>query len=275
MSKYSIHKAVEISALAESKRPSKEALNSLFYTWQPKIDGCNCISVVCDRQVKLFSRTGVEVLSADHLKPELNCLASGVYLGEYYVPGEEFATISGKFRHTKETFTEACLFIFDVLALPEWEVGYAPEWKIRSPRLNSIPKFSHVKPLPATNRKSAEMWIAQNPSIHCDGLIARYINGVWSKGSLGKNGEILKIKDIYSLDGRVTKIVTTTGGKTGRPVYTLHFEHEGTHSVVGSGVPHQVVDLPKVGDTIEVEFLGWTKKGMLREPRYKGIRTDS
>lgn len=51
-------------------------------------------------------------------------------------------------------------------------------------------------------------------------------------------------------------------------------EFQGKRLGVGSGVPHKLEDVPKVGDIVEVEAMDLSGDGLLREPRFKGIRFD-
>jgi DNA ligase-1 len=72
----------------------------------------------------------------------------------------------------------------------------------------------------------------------------------------------------------VTGIFTGTGEKTGRDVYTISVDFKGKTLMVGSGMPHQSHMLPKVGDIVEIVAMDYSSEGLLREPRYKGIRHD-
>lgn len=271
MAKYIIHKAIDLHKLATRNRPTEGQLQD--YDWQPKVDGCNMVAVVRMDRVELYSRTGEEVKSADHIRKELAQETPGVYLGEYCVPNVDYAKTSGMFRHTKKQFPEANFYTFDYLTLDEWLTGGARPWSARWPML----RFSgaqHVIPLLPTTRAHAVEWMQRHPELGYDGLIARNPEGRWMKGSSGWNGEIIKIKKALSLDLKVTAILTAIGEKTGREVYNLEVQMGDKTVNVGSGVPHDKVDLPKVGDIVEIEALGYTSGGMLREPRFKAIRFD-
>ena len=43
---------------------------------------------------------------------------------------------------------------------------------------------------------------------------------------------------------------------------------------VGSGVPHKQEDVPPVGSIVEVVAMDYSSDGLLREPRFKGVRFD-
>jgi DNA ligase-1 len=111
---------------------------------------------------------------------------------------------------------------------------------------------------------------------HYDGLVIKDGTAPYTCG-LAKEGQIIKVKPSFSLDLRVATIITEFGEKTGRKVYTLQIKHEGKgrgHSFVGSGMPHILPPDLTVGCIVEVEFMGWTEDGHLREPRFKGVRHD-
>ena len=63
------------------------------------------------------------------------------------------------------------------------------------------------------------------------------------------------------------------GEKTGRLVAVLVVSYRGIRCKVGSGVPHDLTGI-NIGSIVEVEALGVTEKGLLREPRFQGMRTD-
>ena len=106
-----------------------------------------------------------------------------------------------------------------------------------------------------------------------DGAILRDPNAGYKIG-LVKNGEIVKVKPVLSLDLVVTDVFTEPGAKTGRPVYSIEVIYKGVKSKVGSGVPHKREDVPDIGQIAEVECMDITAEGKLREPRFKGIRFD-
>lgn len=274
MAKYIIHKAVELSKLSTKNRPTEEQLNTRSYIWQPKVDGCNMVAIVNHGNVTLLSRTGEFVLSANNIARELAPLPSGVYLGEYAIPNTPFPIISGHFRN-QQVQVEAEFYIFDVLPLAEYNKGksYTP-YHSRMAHIPSVHPSSPLKAIYYGSRTRVEAWMAAHPELSYDGLIARRADGLWIQGSSGLTGEIIKVKNIHSLDLTVTGIKTAKGVKTNRNVYTLVVDYSGQEVTVGSGVPHLKADLPKIGQIVEVEFLGITTTGMLREPRFKGIRHD-
>src|SRR5690606_17449379 len=98
-------------------------------------------------------------------------------------------------------------------------------------------------------------------------------NAVWFRGD-SKVGELIKVKPTLALDLRCVNYGIETGEKTGRKVVTLVVHYRGVETTVGSGVPHDLDPYTVAGKIIEVECLGVTEDGKLREPRFKGVRFD-
>ncbi|QEG09635.1 DNA ligase [Xanthomonas phage Pagan] len=241
--------------------------------------------------VDLFSRTGEQVVSAHHIE---NALASapffpvGVYFGEYWHPTIDQPTVSGMFRKKDGTqYTEPMFVVFDYVTLEEWEQGYSD--LVYQERVSRLPSMGHAiaeGTAPVFYAESQGFLIDQElgsmeaAKLLCeggayDGLILRKPSGKWVKGDKGTNGEVVKVKPTITLDLRVEDIGVEVGEKTGRNVYTLWVRlPNGKAQEVGSGVPHHGNGVPKVGDIVEIEAMSYSKFGLLREPRFKGIRYD-
>jgi DNA ligase-1 len=118
--------------------------------------------------------------------------------------------------------------------------------------------------------KHAADWVAEGGF---DGAILRDPHAGYTIGKV-KKGQIVKVKPLLSLDLAVQRVHCSPGEKTGRPVYTVEVQYEGVTSMVGSGMPHDEEQVPLAGSIVEIECLGVTEDGKLREPRFKGIRHD-
>jgi ATP-dependent DNA ligase len=241
--------------------------------------------------VDLFSRTNEKVVSANHIE---NALASapffpvGVYFGEYWHPTIDQPTVSGMFRKKDGTqYTEPFFVVFDYVTLEEWEAGFSD--LVYQDRVSRLPSMGSAIPefgAPVFYAESQgflidqEMGSMEAARLLCeggayDGLILRKPSGKWVKGDKGTNGEVVKVKPTITLDLRVLDIKVATGEKTGRDVYTVIVDlGEGKTQEVGSGVPHDFYALPEPGQIVEVEAMSFSKFGLLREPRFKGIRHD-
>lgn len=290
---YIVHKAVELDKVKKKLAPTEDQLRT-EYLAQPKYDGCNCVVIKRANSVEhitILSRTGEEVLSADHIKEALAAAPFapiGVYLGEYWHPTLDQPTVSGMFRKKDGTqYTEPFFVVFDFVSIGEFEQGFS-----------DLTYLDRVGRLPATLSKieecrapfflaesqgflvDQELSPMQAAKLLCeggayDGLILRKPSGLWRKGDKGTDGEIIKIKPTLTLDLRVVEVNVALGEKTGRNVYTVVVHlGDGELQEVGSGVPHNHAELPEPGDIVEIEAMSYSKHGLLREPRYKGIRHD-
>lgn len=289
---YIVHKAVELGKVKKKLVPTVDQLRTEYLAF-PKYDGCNMVAVKGahdPEQVTLYSRTGELVRSAEHIKEALGFATfapCGVYLGEYWHPEIDRDTVSGWFRDTKQQHTAPYFVCFDFLTTEEFQLGHSPlTYPDRVARLPSflgnIPEFASPFFLAESQGYLVDQGLTPDEAARLfaeggmyDGLILRKPSGTWTKGDRGTGGEIIKIKPTLSLDLRVSDIETRTGDKTGRPVYVLWVHlGNGTAQMVGSGVPHEKDQLPRIGDIVEIEAMSYSKFGMLREPRYKGIRHD-
>lgn len=282
---YIIHKAVEATKV---KKGFLKPLD--YYEQQAKRDGC-CAILFFDkfgRYGGAQSRTGEQAQSMDgvglHVQEEwrglLSTFSEGVaIIGEAWWPGQgEFNKISGEFRRYAVS-DRLRLVANDAIPMPSFMDGYC-----------TVPYSERVKDLrgfylrPTARAEFTPWWPAgsADPQERCnelvalgghDGLILRDPLGHWTVGR-GTTGEIIKVKQKLSFDLRVLELNTVTGAKTGRPVYKMVVDFRGQRLGVGSGMPHNIDDCPKVGDIVEIEAMDYSSDGLLREPRYKGVRFD-
>lgn len=304
MAKYLVHKAVELKKVraVRQKFLSQPGYLEANYIAQPKYDGCNMIAVVDDNAeggpaITFYSRTGEEVKSCSHIKvamatfPGLN---PGVYLGEAWCPDASFAEISGWFRR-QETDEDTCrlqFVVFDVLTMDEWELGNSVvPYEARALRLGLLADIPQGRaPLWSAGSfgRIADTWPNTSAQTVCDklveaggydGLILRDPSGGWVKGSSGNGGQIIKIKRRLSVDLRVTGVEEGLGKNAGR-VGALVCRYNGKELRVGTGFS----DAERtawwadrsliVGMIGEVEAMDYSEEGLLREPRWKGLRPD-
>ena len=275
---YIIQKAVEASKV---KKGLLKPLNT--YEQQAKYDGCCAILKfgLGGRFIEARSRTGEEALSMQNIgdlmyKHYGERIENLVFIGEAWWPGKgEFNKISGEFRRYKPS-DKLQFVINDVIPLTDFEAGKCKieyQERVRAWRTTLQPRFFFAQ----------QYWPgSSDPQERCnqlvqaggfDGLILRDQQGTWTVGR-GTTGEIIKVKQKLSFDLRVLEVNTVTGEKTGRDVYKLVVDFMGRSLGVGSGLPHTFEDVPKVGDIVEVEAMDYSSDGLLREPRFKGIRFD-
>lgn len=277
MAEYIIQKAVELGKVVKGRRLTLEQYGEQFYA-QNKYDGC-CAVIDVEAGV-VRSRTGEFCRSMGAVVDTLRRIGytNEILIGEAWTHGVEFNVLSGWFRqHAPEP--RLGFVINDVLTQEEWAAGHSDfPWPHRFRR--ALDTFG-VSP-PVFTATTYEPGSYGHPQAVCDalvgeggydGLILRDPFGTWTVGR-GTTGEIVKVKRKLSFDLRVTAIKEGVGEKTGRSVYTLDVAYNNRTLSVGSGVPHSRSDLPAVGDIVEVEAMDYSSDGLLREPRYKGIRYD-
>jgi ATP-dependent DNA ligase len=285
---YCIMKAVDYSALPAKYRKANPILGPDKFWLQRKYDGCFAMVYMCDdlADCRVQSRTGETCLSMGHIIKELyeRCSEYGPFepvwiLGEAWRPPHEalFPEISGQFRrHNPEP---SLRFIVNDI-VPAGLNTTRPYHERFQDLLHLLPAdpfascqvaetyFCHE--WHGTALDYALKWKAQGGF---DGAIQRDPNKGYTVGRV-KEGEIVKVKPTLSLDLRCTSTKQAPGEKTGRMVLTLEVEYKGVKSDVGSGVPHSLAASAVVGQIVEVECMGVTEEGRLREPRFKGVRYD-
>lgn len=299
MAEYTVHKAVELDKVKTARR--KEIIDGdelrTRYIAQAKYDGCNCVVIVPEEgPVTIESRTGETVLSMDHVRAAYASfpdIVPGVYLGEAWCPDATFPEISGWFR--KRSTTEDTMrlqhVLFDYLTLIEWQAGESElTYEERVARLpeqfSAVPRQLAPIWLAETFGVIAENWGETTPQRVCnelvaaggyDGAIFRDPDGKWTRGN-GTGGEIIKVKAKFTFDLRVTGYEEGKGKHAGR-IGTLVVSYKGKQQGAGTGLKDSERSIADFydnwhGQIVEIECLGVTEDGMLREPRLKGIRHD-
>lgn len=274
-----IQKATEFDkqAAAFRKKFCLEDLAATHYA-QPKYDGCHLI--VDTSSMTAFSRTNEPVRSCDHIIDNIaNKFGQGwVVQGEVWHPAWDFPKISGAYRrHTAQQ--ELSFMAYDCLPTKLFHQGAdSSPYEVRLKTLreaigyadDDVSVTSNYNPGTYIARQLAEQFKERGGY---DGIILRDPTAPWVRGP-ARNGELVKVKPTLSLDLKVTGYRVAAGDKTGRDVVTLAVLYKNTVTWVGSGVPHDLKGLDTVGKIIEVEAMGVTADGSLREPRFKGIRFD-
>jgi ATP-dependent DNA ligase len=259
-----------------------------IYYGQRKYDGCQGIVNTTDRT--MVSRTGKAVLSCDHIIEEVRKIygAGHVVFGEVWMPRTDFATSSGKFRrHNLEP--DLWFVVYDMVNVNEFANGYSPTsyrqryWEVvrglerANPLRVSLAAIynpgTYGDPQVAAN---ALVMMKQDGGDHYDGLILRNPDAPWELGD-ATDGALIKVKPHLSFTLRVVGFDMAVGAKTGRPTAALLCAFKGGKVLrVGSGLDHasQADPGPLVGKLVEVEATEYSSDGLLREPRFKGVRSD-
>lgn len=291
MAEYNIMKAVEYDKLpAKLKKfyPNIEAMVDDGFWTQKKYDGCMGVATINKSGLStMHSRTGEDYsVSCNNILQELWWKAheryhgdwhSFVVIGEVWMPPEQalFPEISGRFRRKSVVDPELQFMAHDLLPVL---MNTSESYRYRFADLCSLlPPHTedrcHVVYTDQTERNPFQRALEWQGAGGYDGAIIRDPDAGYIVGNV-KNAEIVKVKPTLSLDLKVVELTEAVGEKTGRPVYTIGVIYNGVVSEVGSGMPHVLpVDLV-LGSIVEVECLGITADGRLREPRFKGVRFD-
>ena len=310
MGDYIVHKAVELEALSAKARA---AITEQHWIISPKYDGCHVVFLFDNgKHVQTLSRSGETVRSMDHIGRSLldiYPLGAGriAICGEAWMVGEEFNVISGTFRR-HEPQPQLQFVPFDVVPFdyntdstvgPTVLLGQHDHRAYQAPylsRLNSLARMKEGIPSQVlrpryfqclgdvsealTEANLYAAWHKQRTDGFFDGAVLAQANGKYSVGS-GKGGEFIKCKPLISFTVTVDAVVSDVGGKTGKNTCVLMFQLNDHMQKVSTGLTQQQADdytaAPSliIGQRIEVEAMGLTVNGFLREPRFKGIRTDA
>lgn len=287
MSTVRILKAVEFSKLSakfKKQYKNEQALYDAGWWLQPKYDGCYAEFHIDARPGTTTgtanTRTGEPILSCQHIIDDLITRTpkgtACVYVGELWCNKDNvrFPEISGWVRRHYAA-PDLTLVCFDLLP-PGLETTELYKFRFihlqeRIDMPSAAVSYAYV-----INRNVLDPIVAAaklKASGKYDGAILRDPAAGYKVG-LVKNGEIVKVKPVLSLDLEVVAVYTEQGEKTGRDVYSIAVVYKGVMSKVGSGMPHMRSHVPDIGQIAEIECMGLTEDGKLREPRFKGIRHD-
>lgn len=292
MAEYIVQKAVSPDKVKKKLQRSLAEYGATFHAYK-KYDGCCAVIRAHDLGGYAgFSRTGEPYPSLDNLAFAIQgWIGPGfVVIGEAWWPGkDQFNLISGEFRRMRPS-ERLQLMVHDILTDDEFAAGHSPvPFRERMQRVDwfSAPfEVYHAEGWPAGSygcpQELCNKLVEQGGY---DGLVLRDPEGTWTKGS-GTTGEIVKIKRVLSFDLRVTAIYEGVGKHAGR-MGAIGVDFNGQELRVGTGfTDEQRVDwwcsaahLPTgsvpVDDLIaEIEAMDYSSDGLLREPRFKGLRFD-
>ena len=252
------------------------------YIMMPKYDGCLAIVRASeDGLSRVMSRTGEAVPSMARVLNEAKRAMPGyVIFGEAYIHGEPFSKISGVFRR-KSYQPGLCLMAFDAVPLSDWERGYCNKPYIA--RLRDLQAALVTTPCP--NIFPARTYDLRAPRAFAndlvemgghDGAILARKDAPWHTGP-SKDGELIKVKPVKSLDLKVVGCFPGKGKHAGR-AGGIAVEYRGVTTYVGTGFSDeerdQIWNYHLYGDIAEIEFMELTKDGKLRQPVFKGFRYD-
>lgn len=260
-----------------------ELLDDGRWIIQPKYDGVH-VMIHTDGEGYARTRTGEAVLSVPHLIEEaIHAFGPGfVVFCEAYMHDQEHAVINGAVRR-KSPQPDLIGIVYDVVTQEGFDRGCDPtHYEERLTYINTTPlgwplepvKCIEELPNDTTVMQFAEDMVASGTF---DGIILRDLDATWKRGA-AKEGEVIKVKPILSLDLLVTghKVEckpTKLGGY-------ITVTYKGVESNVGSGLTQGILQaltqgVKAAGRIAEVECMGITPSGKLREPRFKSFRYDT
>lgn len=250
---------------------------------QPKYDGVH-VMIHTEGEGYARTRTGEAVLSVPHLIEEaVHAFGPGfVVFCEAYMHGQEHSVINGAVRR-KSPQPELIGIVYDVVTQAGFDRGRDPHpYKERLSYINTAPlgwRLEPVKCIEELPNDTTVMQFAEDmvASGTFDGIILRDWDAPWKRGA-AKKGEVIKVKPIMSLDLLVTghnveHKPTKLGGY-------ITVTYHGVESNVGSGLTQDILQaltqgVKAAGRIAEVECMGITPYGKLREPRFKSFRYDT
>lgn len=256
---------------------------------QKKYDGCHMlVRISSDGHGEAFSRTGEIVNSCDHIiQAVARVYGPGwVVAGEVWKDNTTFPEISGMYRrHNAEPTLK---FVpFDIIPASSYAIG-----------VHDVPYMTRFKHLTIEGRRSAfpgsplqevqfyppgtygDPQQLANRLVEAggsDGAILWSLDGHWIKDE-AKAGQCIKIKPVLSFDLKVVGVEEGKGKMAGMAGALLVNFRGKVCRASGGDYPTRTAwlkDIASIVDKIvEVECLGITEDGLLREPRIKAVRFD-
>lgn len=261
-----------------------------------KLDGVYCYAQYNypARTVTIFSRTGKVYKSMKHLEeqllPVLKKANSDYIIFEAYIPGEEQPIISGYCRDTVEQHPELMAFMHDCLSLDEAAGEMPTTYDERLSILEeayydvtdyqALPQVDIIHSRLLKNMEEVYSTADFVWSKGGEGLVLRDPSAPYSPGK--RIATMIKVKQGVSYDLKVVGLEEGTGKYKGCCGALVCRWRDGTVIKVGSGLTDaQRKDWWNefnydaiVGKIVQVDAMCESSKGLLREPRFKGIRYD-
>ena len=275
-------------ALPREKVPASKPLKFPLLASE-KLDGVFAFAVRRGLTINIYSRTGEEYVSLKHLQAELweilRNAETSVLIFEAYAAGVDQPTISGWCRDTKNQHSKVHAYIHDIMSFREFKgdsvtLPYHERYQILNKAYSQQPlPFCHIIPQFEVNSwEEVEKLAGSIWNMGGEGVILRNPDAPYSPGK--RNSDIVKVKKGVSYDLEVLDVQEGTGKYQGM-AGALICQYKGDKTViVGSGL----VDAQRrqwyedknliVGKIVQVDAMDESTKGVLREPRFKGIRHD-
>lgn len=247
-----------------------------------KYDGVYCLY----HDGHIYGKIGEEYTSMQHLVNEFSQvenLKGHVVIFEAYIPNTPEPIISGKCRDTKEQHTDVIAMVHDVLTESEFLDGNGRDFQTRvwfSPEYN-IPQSEHIKVVEHFEVATKEELLDFTQKIWergGEGVVARELISQYKPGS--RNKEMFKLKKTVSFDLKCVAVEEGTGKDEGTLGVIICEDKNGKTVRCYNGFSaaeraslwnyNNLI----VGKIVRIDGMELTHNGVIREPRYGGIRFD-
>jgi len=227
--------------------------------WSEKLDGCFCIAWKDHGKVGIFSRTGEQYTSMKHIEEELcnNVMDDGeLVIFEAWCPETVQSTISGWCREQKEQRPQLKAVCHDFITINEFVNGGTVPYNER-----------YLKLMVRIGMMGENVYLIKQVRVDSMEIALELSEDVWKKG-----GEGGVLRSIYGLYGGAGKYKGNLGG------LECAWKDGGIINISGMtdaerglwwSTPHTII-----GKVVQVDAMCLSSKGLLREPRFKGVRTD-
>jgi DNA ligase-1 len=263
-----------------------------------KLDGCRCITIIKDGDIRFYSREGKEFLTLDVLRKEIEKLNIYNYMfdGEICIVNdkgeEDFQSVMKEIGKKNHTIKNPRYFVFDCMLVQDFEIKETVDpFEVRQDILSeSLRKYrgTNITQLSQTivkDSKEFEFWLQEAKNHGWEGIMLR--KNEKYKGRRSK--DLLKCKEMQDAEYFVEgvefgdfRIIEDGEERTIETLASIKIKHKGFEVSVGSGF---TLDERKhfhecpwdiIGKKVTVQFFSETqaKNGdfSLRFPVFKGIR---
>lgn len=259
----------------------KDTTKLKFPMWvSEKFDGVFCCALrKPDGTVGIFSRTGEEYLSMEHLKLRLGNLlketGAKFALFEAWIPDTNQSTISGRCRDTKnqhEDLTAMCYAIVYNSSCIDLSCRKATTLGFKGSGSLFYVKHRKVDSLEEAMELAESVW-----SQGGEGIVLNEIDAPYQPGK--RNASMIKIKQGLSYDLEVTGVYKGKG-KYQNNLGGIICRYKNGKEIRVSGMTDDQRTAwwndssLIIGKIVQIDAMTESSKGLLREPRFKGIRHD-
>jgi DNA ligase-1 len=212
--------------------------------------------------------------------------------GEVWRPGCAQPKISGDFRQQRDVIYDFQFRLFDMVYLDE-PFNLQP-YHVRLDRYRALAhadtgvapgdatEISYAKPVMLRAGQTPEE-LAREMGDGYDGVVVWDLHSIPVWDEKARMGQAIKFKPNITVDVRCTGGIQGEGKHAGRLGALTYTTADGKTGSVGTGFSDEQrktfwdalrLGLGVAGDIFEVEAMGRTPDGNLREPRFKGFRFD-